>query len=170
MRLLKEYRTANSPPVEGWQAQPDGVVVAYLHSPNCLHHQFMQMVGADHSPPVEGWQAQPDGVVVAYLNKLNCLRHIITQTIYRIFARYYVLIQRPSKPPVGADHSPPVEGWQAQPDGVVVAYLNKLNCLRHIITQTIYQVFARHYVLIQRLSKPPVGRIIPLLWRGAGAA
>ena len=24
--LLKKYRTANSPPVEGWQAQPDGVV------------------------------------------------------------------------------------------------------------------------------------------------
>ena len=29
--LLKKYRTANSPPVEGWQAQPDGVVASCLH-------------------------------------------------------------------------------------------------------------------------------------------
>ena len=29
--LLKKYRHANSPPVEGWQAQPDGVVAACLH-------------------------------------------------------------------------------------------------------------------------------------------
>ncbi|PAX53171.1 endonuclease domain-containing protein [Brunnivagina elsteri] len=34
--------SVNSPPLEGWQAQPDGVV---------------------NSPPLEGWQAQPDGVV-----------------------------------------------------------------------------------------------------------
>ena len=27
--LLKKYRTANSPPVEGWQAKPDGVVFSY---------------------------------------------------------------------------------------------------------------------------------------------
>ena len=25
---------------------------------------------------------------------------------------------------IGADHSPPVEGWQAQPDGVVAPYLH----------------------------------------------
>ena len=31
----------NSPPVEGWQAKPDGVV------------------------PLEGWQAKPDGVVLS---------------------------------------------------------------------------------------------------------
>ena len=42
--LLKKYRTANSPPLEGWQAQPDGVVAS------CLH----RAVGANHSPPVEG--------------------------------------------------------------------------------------------------------------------
>ena len=29
MGLLKKYRTANSPPAEGWQAQPDGVVFSY---------------------------------------------------------------------------------------------------------------------------------------------
>ena len=28
-------------------------------------------------------------------------------------------------------YSPPLEGWQAKPDGVVVAYLNNLNRLRH---------------------------------------
>ena len=26
---------------------------------------------------------------------------------------------------IGPDHSPPVEGWQAQPDGVVASYLYK---------------------------------------------
>ena len=31
MGLLKKYRTANSPPVEGWQAKPDGVVASCLH-------------------------------------------------------------------------------------------------------------------------------------------
>ena len=31
MGLLKKYRAANSPPVEGWQAQPDGVVASCLH-------------------------------------------------------------------------------------------------------------------------------------------
>ena len=29
--LLKKYRTTNSPPVEGWQAQPDGVVASCLY-------------------------------------------------------------------------------------------------------------------------------------------
>ena len=38
--LLKKYRTANSPPVEGWQAQPDGVVFSY---PTNLR----KLVGAD---------------------------------------------------------------------------------------------------------------------------
>ena len=32
---------------------------------------------------------------------------------------------------VGADHSPPLEGWQAKPDGVVVACLHQPNRLRH---------------------------------------
>ena len=36
MGLLKKYPqtmgTVHSPPVEGWQAQPDGVVAAYQHS------------------------------------------------------------------------------------------------------------------------------------------
>ena len=31
--LLKKYRTANSPPLEGWQAKPDGVVVVVLYQP-----------------------------------------------------------------------------------------------------------------------------------------
>ena len=165
-----------SPPVEGWQALPDGVVVACLHKPNRLRHIIVQpiywvlaryyvliqralkppAVGADYSPPVEGWQASPDGVVVACLHKPNRLRHIIVQPIYWVLAQYYVLIQRALKPPaVGADYSPPVEGWQASPDGVVVACLHKPNRLRHIIVQPIYWVLARYYVLIQRALKPP---------------
>ena len=168
--------TDYSPPVEGWQASPDGVVVACLHKPNRLRHIIVQpiywvlaqyyvliqralkppAVGADYSPPVEGWQASPDGVVVACLHKPNRLRHIIVQPIYWVLAQYYVLIQRALKPPaVGADYSPPVEGWQASPDGVVVACLHKPNRLRHIIVQPIYWVLARYYVLIQRALKPP---------------
>ena len=38
--LLKKYCTANSPPLEGWQAQPDGVVF-------CIPTNFTQTVGAD---------------------------------------------------------------------------------------------------------------------------
>ena len=60
---------------------------------------------------------------------LNAMCHIITQTIYRVFARYCMLIQCVPEPSVGADYSPPVEGWQAEPDGVVVACLHK--AMRH---------------------------------------
>ena len=49
-----------SPPVEGWQAQPDGVVVSYLFKGN--------------SPPVEGWQAKLDGVVFSYPTNSQCHR------------------------------------------------------------------------------------------------
>ena len=58
--LLKKHRTANSPPVEGWQAQPDGVVFCIpticrvFAQPQPLRAiRFMNTVGADHSPPVE---------------------------------------------------------------------------------------------------------------------
>ena len=41
---------------------------------------------------------------------------------------------------VGADHSPPLEGWQAQPDGVVVACLHKPNRPRHQIMVTVNEM------------------------------
>ena len=68
VRLLKKYRTANSPPVEGWQAQPDGVVA----SP--LHRQFPSCGGVAGATGwsrqrMEGWQAQPDGVVASPLRQ-----------------------------------------------------------------------------------------------------
>ncbi len=55
---------------------------------------------------------------------------------------------------VGADHSPPVEGCQAPPDGVVVAHLHIPNRLHYIIMQPICWVLARYWVLIQRVPKP----------------
>ena len=57
--LLKKYRTANSPPVEGWQAQPDGVVFSY---PTNLR----KLVGAD-------LYIRPQCIVLAY----NIVCHLI---------------------------------------------------------------------------------------------
>ena len=39
MGLLKKWY---SPPLEGWQAQPDGVVVAVLHNQSILSISFME--------------------------------------------------------------------------------------------------------------------------------
>ena len=48
MGLLKKYRTVNSPPVEGWQAQPDGVVAS------CLHRLISLTTGRGRiKPPIE---------------------------------------------------------------------------------------------------------------------
>ena len=67
------FAPVNSPPVEGWQAQPDGVV--------CI------MFAPVNSPPVEGWQAQPDGVVAKDLHKLN-------QWLYSTSTAYGILFQK----------------------------------------------------------------------------
>ncbi|MDP2724017.1 MAG: HsdR family type I site-specific deoxyribonuclease, partial [Bacteroidales bacterium] len=48
----------NSPPLEGWQTQSDGVV----NSPPTEGWQT-QSDGVVNSPPTEGWQTQSDGVV-----------------------------------------------------------------------------------------------------------
>ena len=55
---LYKYVPDHSPPVEGWQAPPDGVLWRVCIS-----------IVPDHSPPVEGWQTTPDGMVVACLYK-----------------------------------------------------------------------------------------------------
>ena len=94
----------HSPPVEGCQASPDGVV----HSPPVEGCQASPD-GVVHSPPVEGCQASPDGVV------------------------HSPPVEGCQAPPDGVVHSPPVEGCQASPDGVVVACLHKPNRPRHPI-------------------------------------
>ena len=71
--LLQSYRVCTrrrsltgwySPPVAGWQAQPDGVVSSYLHSaiPLLWRGVKLRLTGW-YSPPMEGCQAPPDGVV-----------------------------------------------------------------------------------------------------------
>ena len=72
--LLKKYRTANSPPVEGWQAQPDGVVAS------CLHQLISLTTGRGRiKPPIEpvGQSAfsiiRPQCIVLAY----NIVCHLI---------------------------------------------------------------------------------------------
>ena len=52
----------HSPPLEGCQAQPDGVVFCVLTG------AVEKVPPLVHSPPMEGWQAQPDGVVVVVLH------------------------------------------------------------------------------------------------------
>ena len=85
IEITKMVGADYSPPVEGCQAPPDGVVFCVptiftltnrlrhqimqtTRNASSLHvyrlrHQIMQTVGADYSPPVEGCQAPPDRVV-----------------------------------------------------------------------------------------------------------
>ena len=57
------------------------------------------------------------------------MRHIIMQTICRVLARYYVLIQRTPKPLVGAD-------LYIRPQYIVLAY----NIICHLIHENDYYV------------------------------
>ena len=71
----------HSPPLEGWQAKPDGVVAKVLYQSIPLlwrggrrsltgwWHRVCTNIVPDHSSPVEGWQAQPDGVVASCLHQ-----------------------------------------------------------------------------------------------------
>ena len=71
----------------------------------------------DHSSPVEGCQAPLDGVVASYLHQTIPLlwrggRRSLTGWLHRgAVEKVSALV-----------HSPPVEGWQAQPDGVVASW------------------------------------------------
>ena len=88
--LLKKYRMhrrggsfpssggSNSPPVEGWQAQPDGVVFpssggvageARRGGIPLLWRGGGRSLTGWYSPPLEGWRAKPDGVVASFLHK-----------------------------------------------------------------------------------------------------
>ena len=74
MGLLKKYRTTNSPPVEGWQVQPDGVVAS------CLYRSISLTTGKGRIKlPIEpvGQSAfsiiRPQYIVLAY----NIVCHLI---------------------------------------------------------------------------------------------
>ena len=87
-----------------------------------------------YSPPLEGWRAKPDGVVSSYLHPAIPL---LWRGGRRSLTGWY------SPPPGGVagearrggvlvsapGNSPPVEGWQAQPDGVVFSYPTNLRKL-----------------------------------------
>ena len=118
------FAPGNSPPVEGWQAKLDGVVVPFctrqfpsygrrMSSTDTLGWLYgfctrqFPSCGGGNSPPVEGCQAPLDGVVF-------CITTKSTKT-------------------VRADNSPPVEGWQAKLDGVVF-------CITTKSTKTVRQI------------------------------
>ena len=87
------------------------------------------------------------------------MRHIIMQTTCWVLVRYYVLIHRILKPPVGTNYSPPLEGrCLVKIHWAVVSCPHKLSRVRHIIMQTTCWVLVRYYVLIQRILKPLVGK------------
>ena len=97
-----------------------------------------------HSPPVEGWQAKLDGVVVPCLHPAIPLlrrggRRSLTGWLCRVYTRQFpscggemtstdTLLQshrvRTRRRSLTGWHSPPVEGWQAKLDGVVVPCLH----------------------------------------------
>ena len=85
----------------------------------------------DHSPPVEGWQAEPDGAV-ASVQSIPLLwrggRRSLMERLRRFSQFPSCGGEMPSTDTLGCRcsssalvNSPPAEGWQAQPDGVVAS-------------------------------------------------
>ena len=118
----KNRRRDHSPPVEGWRAKPDVVVF-------CVPTKLTKTVGADYSPPVEGWRAKPDGVVFAYppnSQKPEGGSFPSCGGVAGEARRGGFLRTHQTHKTVGADYSPPVEGWRAKPDRVVFCVPTKL--------------------------------------------
>ena len=143
----------NSPPVEGCQAPLDGVVSSYLHKAIPLLRRGVKLrLTGWYSPPVEGCQAPPDGVVVWVLHQL------------------IPLPWRGVKLRLTGWYSPPLEGCQAPLDGVVY------NRLHPPTPQTIAAnsppaegcQAPLDGVVYNRLRPqiPQTATAIPFLWRG----
>ena len=96
---------ANSLPVEGCQAPPDGVVASYLH-------QLIPLLWRGGKRSLTGWL--PRICTRQFPSCGGVASEALTGWLWRVCAS------------IVSDHSPPVEGCQAPPDGVVAWVLYQL--------------------------------------------